>query len=275
MAGQIPLGGPEREAPRTLDTSVAHSARVYNYWLGGKDNFAADREAAEQVIAVRPAIRADVRANRAFLGRAVRYLAGQAGIRQFLDIGTGLPTAENTHQVAQSVAPQCRVVYVDNDPIVLTHARALLTSSPQGRTDYIDADLRDPGRILAQAARTLDLAKPVAIMLVAILHHIPDSDDPRGIVARLRDAVPSGSHLVISHPASDIQEDAVAEVARRYNAMVVTGQTRRDHAEVTGFFGDWEILEPGVTQTPLWRPDPGDAPQAASVPMWAGVARKP
>jgi len=257
-----------------FDTSVAHSARVYDYWLGGKDNFAADRAAAEQVIEVRPAIRTDVRANRAFLGRAVRYLAGPAGIRQFLDIGTGLPSADNTHEVAQSVAPDSRIVYVDNDPIVLTHARALLTSAPEGVTAYLDADLRDPEVILARARLTLDLTRPVAIMLVAVLHHVPDSDDPYGVVARLRDALPSGSHLVISHPASDVQTEKVAEVARRYNASVITGQTRRSVDEVTAFFGDWEILEPGVTQTPAWRPDP-PAPVPGTVPMWAGVARKP
>jgi hypothetical protein len=257
-----------------FDTSVAHSARVYDYWLGGKDNFAADRAAAEQVIEVRPAIRTDVRANRAFLGRAVRYLAGPAGIRQFLDIGTGLPSADNTHEVAQSVARDSRIVYVDNDPIVLAHARALLTSSSEGVTAYLDADLRDPETILAKAGLTLDLTGPVAIMLVAILHHVPDSDDPYGLVARLRDAVPSGSYLVISHPASDVETEKVTEVARRYNASVVTGQTRRSAGEVAAFFGDWEILEPGVTQTPEWRPDP-PAPATGPVPMWAGVARKP
>ena len=264
---------PLDEAP-AFDTSVAHSARVYDYWLGGKDNFAADRAAAEQVIEVRPAIRTDVRANRAFLGRAVRYLAGPAGIRQFLDIGTGLPSADNTHEVAQSVAPDSRVVYVDNDPIVLAHARALLTSSPEGVTAYLDADLRHPEAILARAGQTLDLTRPVAIMLVAVLHHVPDSDDPYGLVARLRDAVPAGSYLVVSHPASDVETEKVTEVARRYNASVVTGQTRRSADEVAAFLGDWEILEPGVTQTPAWRPDPA-SPPAGPVPMWAGVARKP
>jgi hypothetical protein len=264
---------PFNDAP-AFDTSVAHSARVYDYWLGGKDNFAADRIAAEQVIEVRPAIRTDVRANRAFLGRAVRYLAGPAGIRQFLDIGTGLPSAGNTHEVAQAVARDSRIVYVDNDPIVLAHARALMTSTPEGVTAYIDADLRDPETILARSGLTLDLTRPMAIMLVAVLHHVPDSDDAYGIVARLRDAAPSGSHLVISHPASDVQTEKVAEVARRYNASVVTGQTRRSVTEVTAFFGDWEILEPGVTQTPAWRPDP-PAPVTGTVPMWAGVARKP
>ena len=260
------------EAP-AFDTSVAHSARVYDYWLGGKDNFAADRAAGEQVIEIRPEIRAEVQANRAFLGRAVRYLAGQGGVRQFLDIGTGLPSASNTHEVAQSVAPETRVVYVDNDPIVLAHARALLTSTPDGATAYLEADLRDPERILAAAAQTLDLGLPTVIMLVAVLHHIPPADDPYRLVATLRDAVPAGSYLVLSHPAADIQTEKVAEVARRYNASVATGQTRRTRDEVAAFFGDWQILEPGVTQTPLWRPD-GPTP-LGSVPMWAGVARKP
>jgi hypothetical protein len=258
-----------------LDTSVAHPARVYDYWLGGKDNFAADRVAAEQVIDVRPEIRTDVRANRAFLGRAVRYLAADPGIRQFLDIGTGLPSADNTHEVAQRVAPDSRIVYVDNDPIVLVHARALLTSTTEGSTAYLEADLRDPEAILRQARQLLDFSQPVAIMLVAVLHHIHEADDPHEIVAQLRASVPSGSHLVITHPAKDIQADRVAEVARRYNAQVPAGQTRRTEDEVGQFFGDWQILEPGVTQTVLWRPDPGPQRTTASVPMWAGVARKP
>ncbi len=273
MVGVTSDGRPDSEAP-AFDTSVAHSARVYDYWLGGKDNYAADRAAAEQVIEVRPAIRSEVRANRAFLGRAVRFLAQDAGIRQFLDIGTGLPSANNTHEVAQLIAPDSRVVYVDNDPIVLAHARALLTSAPEGITSYLDADMRDPETILAAAAQTIDLAQPVAIMLVAVLHHIPDSDDPQRIVARLREASAAGSYLVLSHPAKDIQADKVAEVSRRYNASVATGQTRRTRDEVTSFFGDWEILEPGVTQTVLWRPD-GPTGLAEPVPMWAGVARKP
>jgi hypothetical protein len=256
-----------------IDTGVAHPARVYDYWLGGKDNFAADREAAEQVIAVRPQIRADVRANRAFLGRAVRYLAAQAGIRQFLDVGTGLPSAENTHEVAQSVAPESRVVYTDNDPIVLAHARALLTSVPEGVTAYADADMRDTARVLGEARKTLDLDQPTAVMLVAVLHHIPDDDDPYGIVTRLVSAVPPGSYLVITHPASDVDTEAVAEVARRYNARVPAGQRRRSHGEVTRFFAGLELLEPGVVQTTQWRPAaPGDT---VPVPMWAGVARKP
>jgi hypothetical protein len=263
----------DRDISARFNTGVAHSARVYDYWLGGKDNFAADREAAEQVIAVRPAIRAEVRANRAFLGRAVRYLAADVGIRQFLDIGTGLPSADNTHEVAQSAAPEARVVYADNDPIVLAHARALLTSVPEGVTAYADADLRDTERVLGEARKTLDLDQPVAVMLIAILHHLPDSDDPYGIVARLIESMAPGSYLVLSHPASDIDTEAVAEVQRRYNAQVPAGQQRRSHAEVTRFFSGLELLEPGVVQTIQWRPSapPGPTP----VPMWAGAARKP
>jgi len=264
--------GPDQEVFAQFDTGVAHSARVYDYWLGGKDNFAADRETAEQVIAVRPRIRADVRANRAFLGRAVRYLTAEAGIRQFLDIGTGLPSADNTHEVAQSVAPECRVVYADNDPIVLAHARALLTSTPEGVTAYADADLRDTVRVLEEARKTLDLDQPAAVMLVAILHHIPDADDPYGLVARIIDAMAPGSYLVLSHPAKDIDSEAVAEVARRYNARVPAGQQRRSLDEVSRFFAGLELLQPGVVQTTQWRP--AIQGSAAPVPMWAGVARK-
>jgi 2-polyprenyl-3-methyl-5-hydroxy-6-metoxy-1,4-benzoquinol methylase len=253
-----------------LDTSVAHSARVYDYWLGGKDNFAADREAGDKVIAIRPAIRSDVQQNRAFLRRAVRFLAADAGIRQFLDIGTGLPSAGNTHEVAQQAAPESRVVYVDNDPMVLAHARALLTGTP-GTTAYLSADLREPGAILQAAADTLDFSQPVAVMLVAVLHHITDAEDPAGIIATLMAAVPPGSHLVISHPAADVQNDAVAKVATQYNQSVVTGQTRRTREQVAVLFGDLELLPPGVVETPQWRPE---NPVPGSVPMWAGVGRK-
>ena len=181
-------------APRDIDVTVAHPARVYDYWLGGKDNFAADRQAAEQVLKAKPGIRLNVRANRGFLARAVRYLAGEAGISQFLDIGTGIPTVNNTHEVAQAVRPDARVVYVDNDPIVLTHARALLTST-QGATSFIEADLRDTGLILSAAAQTLDFSKPVAVMMIAVLHLIPDQDDPWRIVSEFVQAVPPGSYL--------------------------------------------------------------------------------
>jgi SAM-dependent methyltransferase len=254
-----------------LDTSVAHSARVYDYWLGGKDNFAADREAGDRVISIRPQIRSDVRQNRAFLRRAVRFLAADAGVGQFLDIGTGLPSAGNTHEVAQAAAPEAKVVYVDNDPLVLAHARALLTGTP-GSTAYLSADLREPGKILHDAAQTLDFGQPVAVMLVAVLHHVTDADDPAAIIATLLDAVPAGSYLVVSHPAADVQTEAVAQVATAYNQDVATGQTRRTREQVEGFFAGLDLLPPGVVQTPRWRPEA--APPATPVPMWAGVGKK-
>jgi S-adenosyl methyltransferase len=263
---------PSREAPLELDTGVAHPARVYDYWLGGKDNFAADREAGERVIAAQPAILHGVRANRAFLGRAVRYLTAEAGIAQFLDLGTGIPAANNTHEVAQAEVPSPRVVYVDNDPIVLAHARALLTST-RGNTSYIDADVRDTSAILRAAGRTLDFREPVAVMLLMILHLIPDSDDPYGIVERLLDAVPSGSYLVLSHPASDIDTAAAARATQRYNKLVATPQTRRSRAEVTRFFDGLDLLEPGVVQTDQWRPEPGADP-GGRAPGYAAVGRK-
>lgn len=255
-----------------LDISVAHPARVYDYWLGGKDNFAADREAAEQVIAANPNVLPGVRANRAFLGRAVQYLAGEAGARQFLDIGPGLPTVDNTHDVAQQVAPQCRIVYVDNDPIVLSHARARLTSTPEGTTAYVHADLRDTGTVLQGAAATLDFSKPVAVMLLMILQYIPDQDDPWGIVARLLDAVPPGSYLAVSDTAADIEAEAVAESARRYNQRLGSvRQTRRTKREFARFFEGLELVDPGVVPLPDWRDMAGPGHH---IPAYAAVGRK-
>ncbi len=270
----MPEWFPGTAAERDLDIAHAHSARVYNYWLGGKDNFAADREAAERAIAANPGIVADVRANRAFLARAVGYLASSCGISQFLDIGTGLPTASNTHEVAQAAAPRARIVYVDNDPIVLAHARALLTSTVEGATAYIDADLRDASAILAGARQTLDFSQPVALMLLIVLHMIPDADDPFGIVARLMDALPSGSHLVLAHPASDIHAAKMAEMTRRVNERMSGPQaTMRDRAAIARFFDGLDLLEPGVVQPQQWRPEPGQlAPP--QVTAWCGVARK-
>jgi hypothetical protein len=259
--------------PPKFDTSVAHPARVYDYWLGGKDNFAADREVAERVLAVTPGLRFRVRANRAFLARAVRYLTAEAGIRQFLDIGTGIPTANNTHEVAQAAAPECRIVYVDNDPIVLAHARALLASSPQGATAYIDADLRNTQEILDAAAKTLDFSQPVALMLLGILHLVSDAEDPYAIVTRLLAALPSGSYLAISHPASDINAGQ-AEAQRRYNERVSTPQTLRTHAEVCRFFDGLSLVPPGVVYVHTWRPDPGDDAPEDVASAHGGVARK-
>ena len=247
---------------------------MYNYWLGGKDNFAADREAAEQAIAANPGIVADVRANRAFLIRAVRCLAEERGIRQFLDIGTGLPTASNTHEVAQAVIPEARILYVDNDPVVLSHAQALLTSTPEGATAYLEADLRDVPAIVRPAARTLDFGEPVALMLLIVLHLIPDTDNPYNIVADLLRALPSGSYVVLSHPASDIRTVQMAEMTSRVNErMSGPKATMRDRAAVTRFFDGLELLEPGVVQPQQWRPEPG-VPSQDQVTAWCGVARK-
>jgi S-adenosyl methyltransferase len=256
-----------------IDTSVAHPARVYDYWLGGKDNFAADREAAERVLAVTPGLRFRVQANRAFLARAVRFLAAEAGIRQFLDIGTGIPAASNTHEVAQAVAPDSRIVYVDNDPIVLVHARALLASSPEGSTQYVEGDLRDADPILRAAASTLDFSQPVALMLLGIMHLIQDSEQPHQIVADLMARLPAGSYLALSHPAIDIHA-AQAEAQKRYNERVSTPQTLRTRDEVARFFDGLELVPPGVVYVHAWRPDPEDLAAADTVSAHGGVARK-
>jgi hypothetical protein len=265
------MSATSRDEPVGLDTSVAHQARVYDYLLGGKDNYAADREAGETVIAAYPDIVFSVRANRAFLARVVRYLAGEAGIRQFLDIGTGIPTANNTHEVAQGVAPECRVVYVDYDPIVLAHARALLTSDGLGDTAYIDADLRDTGPIIAQAAETLDLSQPVAVLLLSIMHVIPDSDGPQDIAARLMAEMSAGSYLALSHPASDIHSEEGSEAARRLNQTGHQPITLRDTAQVGAFFAGLEMVPPGLVPVQRWRPAVETKRLAA---MWAGLGLK-
>ncbi|MBV9795196.1 MAG: SAM-dependent methyltransferase [Actinobacteria bacterium] len=259
-------------APHDIDVTVAHPARVYDYWLGGKDNFAADRAAAEKVLEAKPGIRDNVRANRRFLARAVRFLTAEAGIRQFLDVGTGIPTANNTHEVAQTVAPEARVAYVDNDPIVLTHARALLTSVA-GPTMFIDADLRDPGTILSRAGGTLDFSQPVAVMLIAVLHLITDEDDPWRLVAAFMNAVPSGSYLVLSHPARDVEAERSGRAADRYNEHVAAPMRRRSRDEVARFTSGLEVIEPGLVQMHQWRPEPADPVAPSS--GYAVVARKP
>jgi trans-aconitate methyltransferase len=263
--------------PPGVDPTVPNPARVWNYWLGGKDNFQVDREVGEQTLRALPVVGVLARADREFLGRAVRYLAGEAGVRQFLDIGTGIPTANNTHQVAQAIAPEARIVYTDNDPVVLAHARALLTSTLPGRTDYIDADLREPDKILGSASETLDFSQPVAVLLLAILGFISDSEDPHAIVARLMDALPSGSYLVISHPAKDVS-DEMAEAARIWNERSPYEIVLRSPAVIARFFEGMELLEPGVVQLPQWRPDPPepDIGSATSqvVPHYCGIGRK-
>ena len=262
-------------ADPAIDTAVAHPARVYDYWLGGTNNFAADREAAARVLAATPGLRARVRANRAFLVRVVRYLAAEAGIRQFLDIGTGIPSADNTHEVAQAAAPDSRVVYVDNDPIVLVHARELLASSPQGATQYVEGDLRDPAAILEAASRTLDFTRPTALMLLGVLHLIGDSEEPNRIVAGLMDALAPGSYLAISHPASDIHAAAQAQAQKRYNERVSTPQTLRNRAEVMRFFDGLDLVPPGLVYVHTWRPGPDDIVPPDGVSAYGGVARKP
>jgi hypothetical protein len=262
-----------RSVVRTIDPSVAHIARVQDYWLGGKDHFEADRVAGDEAIAQLPDMVASVRNTRAFLGRTVRFLAGERGVRQFLDIGTGIPTAANTHEAAQGVAPESRIVYVDNDPMVLAHARALLSSSAEGRCAYIDADIRAPEKILAAAGEVLDFRQPVAIVLMAVLQFVPDVADPHAIVRRLVDTVPGGSYLVISHPASDIQAAAMAGMATRLNQLMAQRVKPRSREEVTAFFDGLSLVEPGVIRCPEWRPDrPQDA--AGKSTMWGGVAEK-
>jgi hypothetical protein len=276
MAGtlwQSDIADDDREPPK-VDTSVAHIARVYDYWLGGKNHFAADREAGDEAVHAYPDMHMSVRQNRAFLQRAVRYLAG-AGIRQFLDIGTGLPSADNTHEVAQAVAPESRVVYVDNDPIVLAHARALLTSSPEGVTGYLDADARETGTILTEAGKLLDFGQPVAVMLIAVLHLIPEEDDPYQLVADLLAAVPSGSYLVVSHVASDLQRQSpgVNAAAARLSQVMFQRVTARSQDQVLKLFNGLEILEPGIVPVQDWRPDgPREGIRSA---MRGGIGRKP
>ena len=258
------------------DTTVSHSARIWNYWLGGKDNYAVDREAGDKVAAMLPSIVAQARADRAFLGRAIRYLAGAECVRQFLDIGTGLPTADNTHQVAQRVAPESRIVYADNDPLVLAHARALLTSAPEGACDYIDGDLRDPDDILAQAARTIDFAKPVGLMLLGILHHLPDADQPHLIVRHLVAALAPGSFLAINHSTSAVLGAAMEEAVAHWNRVGTPSMTLRTPAQITRFFDGLDLLPPGVVSCSRWRPDLTLAgSQPAEVDEFCGVARKP
>ncbi|UCM88191.1 SAM-dependent methyltransferase [Streptomyces marincola] len=236
-----------------IDNSKAHSARVWNFWLGGKDWYASDKEAGEQITRVYPGIVRTAQYQRMFLARAVRHLAGAAGIRQFLDLGTGLPTVDNTHEVAQRVAPDARIVYVDNDPLVLAHARALLTSTPQGATAYIDADVRDPGRVLEQAAEFLDFSRPVAVTMLGILGHIPDEDEPADIVRRVLDPLPSGSYLAVSDGTNT---NATLNAATDgYNARLAGDYTLRGPAEVAAFFDGLDLLEPGVVTIERWRPE--------------------
>ncbi|MFI7596633.1 SAM-dependent methyltransferase [Actinoplanes sp. NPDC049681] len=266
---------PDETAPPGVNPNVPHSARIYDYWLGGKDNFAVDRAVGEAMMKAIPGMRYMAGENRKFVHRAARDLVAKEGIRQFLDIGTGIPTRPNLHEIAQQIAPETRVVYVDNDPIVLVHARALMVSSEEGRSEYIEADIRRPEAIFDNPVlqETLDLTKPVGLTLIAILMLLADEDDPWDMVARYRDAMPSGSIMAITHPTADFNP---AEVNQAVAAARGAGMTFQDRGrdEVARFFGDWELLEPGLVPVSAWRPDsPVDDPEAAY--YWAGVARKP
>ena len=269
VPGEDPAGQSKRPP---FDTTVANQARIYDYLLGGKDNYEADRAAVDAVLKIAPELGFTARENRAFLGRAVRYLAAEAGIRQFLDIGTGIPTGGNTHQVAQAAAPEARVVYVDYDPVVLAHARELLKSSKAGATQYIDADLRDTAKILDQAGRLLDFTQPVALTLLMILHVIPDSDDPYAMVARLMDALPPGSYLALSHLGAELLDQQKTEgfqgVVRRQAQQQYIGRSRK---EIEQFFDGMDLVEPGVVRVEEWRPDHDAEGKSA---LWCAMGRK-
>jgi len=265
----------QRTDPPEIDATVPNSARIWNYWLGGKDNYPVDREVGDEYRAIYPEIVQVARASRQFLARAVLYLAGEAQVHQFLDIGTGLPTFNNTHDVAQRVAPGTRVVYVDNDPVVLAHARALLTST-KAVTAYVDADLHDPDEILAAAGRTLDFTRPIGLMMLGILGHIGDDDEARSIVKRLLDALPSGSYLTICDGTNDLFETGV-EAQRLYNESGAVPYRLRSAQQIADFFEGLELVEPGVVSCPRWRPDPvaigRDLPR--EMDQVAGMGRKP
>ena len=254
-----------------IDTTVPHSARIWNYWLGGKDNYPVDREAGDRYREIYPQIVDTARAGRYFMARAVRYLAGQVGIRQFLDVGTGLPTVDNTHEVAQRVAPECRIVYVDNDPLVLVHARALLTSSAEGVCDYIDADMRDPEAILTAAARTLDLTRPVALLLMGVMGHISDDDEARRIADGLLGGLPAGSYLALADSISSGRGHQ--EAGEKYSETGAVPYQLRSPEQIKGFFSGLTLVDPGVVPLAEWRPDPSPFPPT-HVDTLGGVGQK-
>jgi S-adenosyl methyltransferase len=255
-----------------IDTTVPHSARVWNYWLGGKENYAVDREVGDKYREMYPEIIDIARQSRAFLARAVRYLAGEEGIRQFLDIGAGLPAGDNTHEVAQRADPSCRVVYVDNDPLVLKHARALLNSGTAGKCDYIDADVREPEKILAKARETLDFTEPIALMMLGVLGHITDHDTARAIVRRLVDSLPAGSYLVLNDGTNTSQRRV--EATRRHNDQGAVVYELRSPEQIASFFEGLELIEPGVVSVSRWRPEPTPSGEPAEVDDYCGVGRR-
>ncbi|MGC9541327.1 SAM-dependent methyltransferase [Streptomyces sp. UG1] len=258
--------------PDRLRTDVSHSARIWNYWLGGKDHYQVDEEVGDQILSFVPELPRSAVADRRFLARAVRFLAAEAGIRQFLDIGTGLPTANNTHEVAQRVDPSCRIVYVDNDPIVLAHAHALLTSAPEGATSYIEADVHAPEAIVEGAAATLDFERPIAITMLGVLNFVMDTDEAVTVVRRLMDAVPSGSHLVISHPTTEIDGEAMAAAVDYWNGQGSAPMTLRSHADLVRLFDGVEVLPPGIVSCSRWRPETTD--EDVDVTHFGGVGTK-
>ncbi|MFC6878558.1 MULTISPECIES: SAM-dependent methyltransferase [Actinomadura] len=261
--------------PPSVDDTVPQTARIWNYWLGGKDNYPVDREVGDDILKMIPDMALMAQATRQFLTRAVRYLAAEAGVRQFLDIGTGLPTADNTHEVAQRAAPDSKIVYVDNDPLVLVHARALLTSSPQGRTAFLDADLRDPEAVLAGAAETLDFDRPIALMLMGILGHMTEFDEAKSIVRRLVEALPSGSHLALYDATNVIRSPETNEAIRIWNESAKPPYVLRTPDELGEFFEGLELVEPGIVSCPFWRPEPSDIGAPEEIDEFCGVGRKP
>jgi hypothetical protein len=263
------------QPPVTVDTTIPQPARFWDFLLGGKDNYAVDRKVGEQVLRIFPELIDAARADRGFLVRAVTHMVKEAGIRQLLDIGTGLPTVSNTHQVAQAIAPECRVVYVDNDPMVLAHARVLLVSSEAGSTHYLHADVREWPGILREVAGMLDLGRPVALMLLGILNYVLDDVEAHDIVAGLVEALPPGSFLALSHPTAEAHTEAMEASVEYYNASGAPPIRTRSRAELTRFFDGLELLDPGVVSCSLWRPEGGDPGGQVEVTQYCGVARKP
>jgi hypothetical protein len=266
--------GADRRPP-AIDTTVPHSARIWNYWLGGKDNYEVDRMAGDQFVQAFPEIAVIARASRAFMGRAIRYLAAEEGVRQFLDVGTGLPTFDSTHEIAQQVAPESRIVYVDNDPVVLLHAETLLVSTPEGATDYIDADMRDPRRIVEAAGKTLDFSRPVAVIFLGVLGHVPDDDEAVSIVRRVMDAVPSGSYLVLADGTNVVHGDQGEAAQDEYNESGAEPYTLRSPEQLARFFDGLDMVEPGLVSVPRWRPVPSAVGVPDELDQFGGVGRKP
>jgi O-methyltransferase involved in polyketide biosynthesis len=276
MAAMTDDASDDRLQATEIDTSVSHSARIWNYWLGGKDNYEVDRQVGDQILGFVPELVRSARADRMFLARAVRYLAGEHSIRQFLDIGTGLPTVDNTHEIAQRIAPESRIVYVDNDPLVLIHARALLVGTSEGATTYVEADMRDPDRILQAAASTLDFTQPIAIMMLGIVNFILDDDEALSVIHRLLDAVPSGSYLVISHPTTEVDAEPMTQAVAYWNTQGSAHMTLRTREQLLRLFDQVDLIEPGIVSCSRWRPDVDDPDQPPTeVTHFGGIGHKP